>query len=261
MRDLSSSTSSGEPRSETPSGSSARPGSSPPPRAAAGSSPSPRRWEASPTCSWPPRTRPSEATSAGPGRASPRCARATRRPPPASPPPPGPASPSTPPPLAELDTALSGISLLRERTPRVTDLVASFGERLSAPLVAAALSATRGPGARRRRADVPRHRREARHRDLRPEEDRPAGAAHARRPPREGNRPGRHGLHRARPVRRDDDARTLRLRHDGRAPRRRARGEGGRHLDRRRRRPDRRPARRPRGAAPDRASPTARRRR
>ena len=44
-------------------------------------------------------------------------------------------------PLAELDTALSGISLLRERTPRVTDLVASFGERLSAPLVAAALSA------------------------------------------------------------------------------------------------------------------------
>ena len=44
-------------------------------------------------------------------------------------------------PLVELDTALSGISLLRERTPRVTDLVASFGERLSAPLVAAALSA------------------------------------------------------------------------------------------------------------------------
>jgi aspartate kinase len=44
-------------------------------------------------------------------------------------------------PLAELDTALSGISLLRERTPRVTDLVASFGERLSAPLVAATLSA------------------------------------------------------------------------------------------------------------------------
>ena len=47
--------------------------------------------------------------------------------------------------LAELDTALSGISLLRERTPRVTDLVASFGERLSAPLVAAALSASGVP--------------------------------------------------------------------------------------------------------------------
>jgi len=48
-------------------------------------------------------------------------------------------------PLAELGTALSGISLLRERTPRVTDLVASFGERLSAPLVAAALSAVGVP--------------------------------------------------------------------------------------------------------------------
>jgi aspartate kinase len=48
-------------------------------------------------------------------------------------------------PLAELETALAGISLLRERTPRVTDLVASFGERLSAPLVAAALSAAGVP--------------------------------------------------------------------------------------------------------------------
>ncbi|HYN43784.1 MAG TPA: hypothetical protein VE129_18545, partial [Thermoanaerobaculia bacterium] len=47
--------------------------------------------------------------------------------------------------LAELDVALSGISLLRERTPRVTDLVASFGERLSAPLVAAALMAAGVP--------------------------------------------------------------------------------------------------------------------
>lgn len=48
-------------------------------------------------------------------------------------------------PLAELETALAGISLLRERTPRVTDLVASFGERLSAPLFAAALSAAGVP--------------------------------------------------------------------------------------------------------------------
>jgi aspartokinase/homoserine dehydrogenase 1 len=46
-------------------------------------------------------------------------------------------------PLEELLTALSGVSLLRERSPRVTDLIASFGERLSAPLLAAALS-TRG---------------------------------------------------------------------------------------------------------------------
>ncbi len=44
-------------------------------------------------------------------------------------------------PLEELSTALAGIALLRERSPRVTDLVASFGERLSAPLVAAALAA------------------------------------------------------------------------------------------------------------------------
>ena len=44
-------------------------------------------------------------------------------------------------PFVELGTALSGIALLRERTPRVTDLVASFGERLSVPLLAAALGA------------------------------------------------------------------------------------------------------------------------
>ncbi len=43
--------------------------------------------------------------------------------------------------LTELETALSGVSLLRERTPRVTDLISSFGERLSAPLVAATLNA------------------------------------------------------------------------------------------------------------------------
>ena len=43
--------------------------------------------------------------------------------------------------LDELSTALAGISMLRERTPRVTDLVSSFGERLSAPLVSSALVA------------------------------------------------------------------------------------------------------------------------
>src|SRR5664279_5497267 len=43
-------------------------------------------------------------------------------------------------PLRELDAALQGVSLLRERTARVTDLVSSFGERLSAPLLAAALA-------------------------------------------------------------------------------------------------------------------------
>jgi aspartate kinase len=43
--------------------------------------------------------------------------------------------------LEELSTALSGIALLRERTARVSDLVASFGERLSAPLLSAALEA------------------------------------------------------------------------------------------------------------------------
>lgn len=54
-------------------------------------------------------------------------------------------------PLSELETALSGIALLRERTPRVTDLVASFGERLSVPLLAAALEAT---GVRARAVDA-----------------------------------------------------------------------------------------------------------
>jgi len=43
--------------------------------------------------------------------------------------------------LAELQTALSGVALLRERTARVSDLIASFGERLSAPLLAGALRA------------------------------------------------------------------------------------------------------------------------
>lgn len=41
----------------------------------------------------------------------------------------------------ELETALDGVALLRERTARVTDLISSFGERLSAPLLAAALFA------------------------------------------------------------------------------------------------------------------------
>ncbi len=50
-------------------------------------------------------------------------------------------------PLEELGTALSGVALLRERSPRVTDLIASFGERLSAPLLAAALSARGMPAA------------------------------------------------------------------------------------------------------------------
>jgi aspartate kinase len=43
--------------------------------------------------------------------------------------------------LTELETALAGVALLRERTPRVSDLIASFGERLSTPLLAAALTA------------------------------------------------------------------------------------------------------------------------
>lgn len=46
-----------------------------------------------------------------------------------------------PSPLAELETALAGVAMLRERTLRVTDLISSFGERLSAPLVAGALRA------------------------------------------------------------------------------------------------------------------------
>ncbi len=44
--------------------------------------------------------------------------------------------------FGELETILSGISLLRELSERSEDAVASFGERLSAPVVAAALRAT-----------------------------------------------------------------------------------------------------------------------
>lgn len=47
--------------------------------------------------------------------------------------------------LSELDTALAGVSMLRERTPRVTDLISSFGERLSAPLLSATLEALGTP--------------------------------------------------------------------------------------------------------------------
>jgi aspartokinase/homoserine dehydrogenase 1 len=43
--------------------------------------------------------------------------------------------------VAELRELLHGIELLRDLTPRVLDLVMSFGERLSAPLVAAVLRA------------------------------------------------------------------------------------------------------------------------
>ena len=50
-------------------------------------------------------------------------------------------------PLGELVTALSGVSLLRERSARITDLISSFGERLSAPLLAATLSARGGAAA------------------------------------------------------------------------------------------------------------------
>lgn len=39
----------------------------------------------------------------------------------------------------DLETALAGVTLLKERSGRVTDLICSFGERLSAPLVSAAL--------------------------------------------------------------------------------------------------------------------------
>src|SRR5262249_43293316 len=42
--------------------------------------------------------------------------------------------------LSELETVLSGIALLRELSERSRDAVASFGELLSAPIVAAALS-------------------------------------------------------------------------------------------------------------------------
>ena len=44
-------------------------------------------------------------------------------------------------PLRELETMLEGIALLRELSPRTLDAVASFGERLSAPIVARALRA------------------------------------------------------------------------------------------------------------------------
>ncbi len=43
--------------------------------------------------------------------------------------------------LTSLEVALAGVSMLRERTARVTDLISSFGERLSAPLLANALCA------------------------------------------------------------------------------------------------------------------------
>ena len=51
-------------------------------------------------------------------------------------------------PLRELSAALEGVALLRERTARVTDLVSSFGERLSAPLLAGALTVAGVDGAR-----------------------------------------------------------------------------------------------------------------
>lgn len=47
--------------------------------------------------------------------------------------------------LSELETVLSGVALLRERSPRVVDLISSFGERLSAPLLAMALQAAGTP--------------------------------------------------------------------------------------------------------------------
>lgn len=44
--------------------------------------------------------------------------------------------------LEDLSQALKGVSLLKELTPRSRDLIVSFGERLSAPMVAAAIEDT-----------------------------------------------------------------------------------------------------------------------
>ena len=60
--------------------------------------------------------------------------------------------------LAELRSTLQGIHLLRHCPPRALDMTASFGERLSALIVAAHLDQT-PPVGLRRRARLPRHRR------------------------------------------------------------------------------------------------------
>ena len=233
-----------------------------PPRAAGRSSPSPRRWEAS-------RTSSSRRRATPRGGASPRrreavetlrarheeAARALSKATGAR------VSFDARAPRASSQTALSGVALLRERSPRVTDLIASFGERLSAPLVAAALAARGVPAvavdARRMLVTDERH-----------------GAAtcdRKRSDPRvrrllgpllkRGVVPVVTGFIARSAARRDDDARPLRLGHDGRASRRRAPRAGGRHLDRRGRRPLGRPADRPRARGSSRASRTARRRR
>ena len=146
-------------------------GSSPPRRAAAGSSPSPRRWEASPTCSSPPRARPSAAASAAPAQPSRRCAPATRQPRKA--------------PGGRFDgraARASSTAALRRRAPARAHGARHRPDLLlrRAPLGAArrrGAREARRPGARRRRAPVARHRRQARRGHLRPQEERPARAA------------------------------------------------------------------------------------
>ena len=101
--------------------------------------------------------------------------------------------------FAELEALAEGLRLLRELTPRTTDVIVSRGERLSARLVAAALEAG---GTRARYVDATRggpdrrglRPRVARLRAHRPERAaRPAAAARAR------HHPGGARLHRRHP--------------------------------------------------------------
>ena len=141
-------------------------------------------------------------------------------------------------------------SLLRERTARVTDLVSSFGERLSAPLLAAALAKIGRPGARGRRPRDARHGRPPRRRDVRPQEERPAREAPPQAAPRERRPPVVTGF-----IARSAQGETTTLGRSGSDTTaallgRGSRREGGRHLDGRGRRPVGRPAPRQGRAAP-----------
>ncbi len=60
--------------------------------------------------------------------------------------------------LDELDRLLRGTSLLRELTPRALDAISGIGERLSAPLVAGAISRARRAERSRLRHRSDRHR-------------------------------------------------------------------------------------------------------
>ncbi len=133
--------------------------------------------------------------------------------------------------IDELRRLVTGIGYIGDCPPAVRDRIIATGERLSAPIVAAALRAigSAGPAGVRDRGHPHR---------LAPRDGRGRSGGHHRSGSSAPDRcvrdihPGGHRFHRRRPARQPDDPRPRRLRPHRDGARRRPRGGAGRDLDR-----------------------------